>query len=79
VTIGLILLVASLNSNFMDTTKIVIDGEEKIKDIPNINLCMTGWFLVAFSLLHFYPMTIVNWIKNKLQTRELSRNTEHFV
>ena len=65
VTIGAILLLLSLNNNFTETTIITIDDQERTKIIPNYYLALTGWFLVAFNLLHFYPMSIINWVKNK--------------
>ena len=64
VTVGLILLIMSLF--FTETINAVSDGEEKTKQIPNISLAVTGWVLTAFSLLHFYPMTIIKWLKKKL-------------
>ena len=63
--IGLILLLLSLNQNFTESTKVTLNEEEVIKQIPNTTLALTGWFLTAFSLLHFYPLTILIFIKNK--------------
>lgn len=63
---GLIVLVTSLNSHFSETTNVIIEGEQKTKQIPNINLALIGWFLTAFCLLHLYPLTIIEWFKTKL-------------
>ena len=67
--IGLILLLLSLNQNFTESTKVTINEEEVMKQIPNTTLALTGWFLTGFSLLHFYPLTILIFIKNKFGRR----------
>ena len=67
---GLLLIVMSLIPYFAETAKIVVDGEEKVKQIPNTNLGITGWFLTAFSLLHFYPLSLIKWIIKKLRIYE---------
>src|SRR5580658_4830154 len=56
------LLLLSLKSNFADHTTIFVDGENKTKRIPNIYMAVTGWFLISFFLLHFYPLPIINSI-----------------
>jgi hypothetical protein len=65
--IGLILLLLSLNDI------------EKEKEIPNYSLALTGWFLTAFSLLHFYPMTVLKWLKDKALTKVRNRNASRIV
>lgn len=74
IIIGLILLAISYNSHFIETTNVIIDGESKTKQIPNITLVLTGWFLTAFCLLHFYPLTIIKRFKTKLFSKELNKN-----
>ena len=69
VVIGFILMSLSLNVNFSATTKVIVDGEERSKEIPNCSLLVTGWFLTAFSLLHFYPMPLIQRSRNKILTR----------
>ena len=64
--IGLMLLLLSLNHNFTESTKVIINEEEVMKQIPNTTLALTGWLLTGFSLLHFYPLTILIFIINKL-------------
>ena len=40
-----------------------MDGEYPIqKEVPNETMILAGWFLLAFCILHFYP---VAYIKNK--------------
>jgi hypothetical protein len=67
-TVGIILLILSLNENFTETRNTVIDGIEKEKQIPNYKLAFTGWFMTAFALLHFYPMTILELIRDNLKS-----------
>lgn len=74
VTIGIILMFLSLNVNFTETAQVTIDGEERSKEIPNSCLVVTGWFLSAFSLLHFYPMPLIKWFKNKVWTKATNRD-----
>jgi len=66
---GVILLFVSLNSNFADHTTVMIDGEKRTKQIPNFTLALGGWFLTAFSVLHFYPGTVINSIKMRWFSR----------
>jgi hypothetical protein len=79
VIIGLILLIISLNSHFTETTNVTINGEQTVKQIPNITLALTGWFLTAFCLLHFYPLTIIKWFKTKVLTKQVDKNVESLV
>jgi len=65
-TIGLTLLLLSINHNFTEDKKVIINEEEIIKQIPNTILALTGWFLTGFSLLHFYPLTFLRQVKNRL-------------
>lgn len=53
--IGVILLLLSFNVNFAETVMVEMDAEEVTKQIPNTTMILTGWFLIAFSSLHFYP------------------------
>lgn len=67
VTIGIILLIVSLN--FTKTTNIKIDGNVRTTQVPNTSLATSGWFLIAFCLLHFYPLTTINWLKTRMFKR----------
>ena len=77
--IGVVLLLLSLNANFTETKTVSIGDVEKEKEIPNYSLALTGWFMTAFSLLHFYPMTILKWLKDKAQTKVRDRNASSIV
>jgi hypothetical protein len=66
---GTTFLLLSLKSNFADHTTVVVDGENKIKQIPNLAMACTGWFLTAFVLLHFYPIPVINSIKMRWLSR----------
>lgn len=59
------LLLLSLTSTFADHRTILIAGEQKTKQIPNLYLVATGWFLMAFCLLHFYPLPLIYSIKRR--------------
>jgi hypothetical protein len=53
---GLIALLLSLFPSFTEEAKVMVDGYEVIKNIPNKYLFLTGWFLTGFSILHLYPV-----------------------
>lgn len=54
IIIGIVLLIISLTPAFQNTFILIENGIERIKYIPNIVLAVSGWFLTAFFLLHFY-------------------------
>ena len=56
--IGLFLLMLAFNSNLTDTKQVVINEETVEKEVPNLVVSVSGWLLVAFSLLHFYPVSL---------------------
>ena len=53
--IGLTLLVISIMPKCMNNVSVYNDGQEKIKNIPNSIVAVSGWILIAFSTLHLYP------------------------
>jgi len=64
---GIVLLLLSLNSHFSMEETVTINEEKVVKEIPNISMAITGWFLTAFSLLHFYPESLLRYAKKKLK------------
>ncbi len=71
-TIGMVLLLLSFNSNLTNTETFLSDGEEKTKEVPNTYFAITGWFLIAFNLVHFYPMSLITWIHRRISSRDKS-------
>ena len=63
---GLIILFMALLPNFKETVTIIIDKQETLKQIQNSTLSYIGWFLTAFSFLHFFP------------PRQLTKRIENF-
>lgn len=63
--IGLLLLLLAFNDAFTETVQVVIDGEPTQKQAPNSAIAITGWFVTAFSLLHFYPQSIISLLRRK--------------
>lgn len=53
--IGLFFLYLSTTNYFLETAESTYQNQKVFKQIPNINLQITGWFLTAFSVLHFFP------------------------
>jgi hypothetical protein len=62
--IGLLLLFLSLTPQYIDTVTIQIDGQNKLKQIPDSIFSITGWFLTAFATLHLFPP---NKLKDKIK------------
>jgi hypothetical protein len=52
---GLLALLLSLFPSFTEEAKVMADGYEAVKNVPNRYLSLAGWFLTAFSVLHLYP------------------------
>jgi hypothetical protein len=57
--IGLILLGLSLLPQFIEQKTLMIEGQQMIKQVPNLYLAVTGWLMTAFSILHTYPPNVV--------------------
>jgi hypothetical protein len=63
---GFGLLGLSLIPQFMEQ-KMMMEGQRLVKQIPNFNLAVTGWFLTAFSTLHTYPPEgLITKVKTKV-------------
>ncbi len=70
---GLTLLFLSLTHYFTETVKIQMDGQETLRQVPNLFLSYSGWFLTAFSTLHLFPPDkLLNWIKKIIPTFKTS-------
>jgi len=54
VIVGFLILFISFLPMFKDTITVDVDGEQTIKEVPNLILII-GWFLISFSLIHLYP------------------------
>ncbi|MDR1667777.1 MAG: hypothetical protein LBS03_08845 [Bacteroidales bacterium] len=69
---GLLALLLSLFPSFVEETKIMTDGYDTVKNVPNSYLSLSGWFLTAFSILHLYPasFSFSNKINDKARTPE---------
>jgi hypothetical protein len=53
VVAGVLCFVLAFIPSVMDVKMVLIDGEERVSTMPDYGLSCTGWFLIAFSLLHF--------------------------
>ncbi|HEU4470182.1 MAG TPA: hypothetical protein VFR58_03790 [Flavisolibacter sp.] len=67
---GLILLVLSFNSSFAELNEVALGPETIEKETPDTMLSLIGWFLTAFSLLHFYPRALIRLIRAKQKSNE---------
>lgn len=55
VLLGLSLIIFSVLPSMTQTIDITMENEMIHKQIPNLGLGTTGWFLTGFSLLHLFP------------------------
>jgi hypothetical protein len=53
--LGLAFLYLSTKNSFLEMVETTYQNQKEFKQIPNMNLQITGWFLTAFSVLHFFP------------------------
>lgn len=66
--IGLLFLLLAFTPNLTETKNIIINGETIKKEVPNAVVSITGWFLVAFFLLHFYPQPFFSLFHRRRKT-----------
>ena len=67
--IGLTLLSLSLLPSMMEMINTTIDDEVMQRRIPDFRFATTGWFLIAFSLLHLYPpYQLKVWVEGLVAT-----------
>lgn len=52
---GLTFLLLSLLPGLSETIHAEVAGQLTVKQVPNTVLCICGWFMTAFSLLHIFP------------------------
>jgi hypothetical protein len=68
ISIGLFLLFIAFSSNLAETRQIVLNGVTVDKEVPNTAISITGWFLTGFSLLHFYPQSVLSLFRRRRET-----------
>ena len=74
IIIGLTLCLLSRASNFIEFETVYIGHEKSTIQVPNLNLLSTGWFILAFSILHLYPEALSRFIKKKLGSKTWDEN-----
>ncbi len=70
---GIIMLLLSFNSNFTELKEVTLDYGVAQKEVPNTTLALVGWFLTAFSLLHFYPQSILKLLRSKRKNDKIEQ------
>lgn len=79
--IGIVLSVISFLPTFVQKTEYDINGITEITTIPNIFLAITGWFLIAFGILHSFPplklqIKLTDWLNSKINSGKTKVKTE---
>ena len=75
IIIGLILCYVSKSPSFSETTPVILSDQEYIEKIPNTNILGTGWFVLAFSIIHFYPESLSDFISKKVGSKKRGNDT----
>ena len=73
--IGLFLIVLSANSFFRIETVSGNSGVQTTYSIANPYPVLIGWFLAAFSLLHFYPVSFLRSTNADTETTQTNKIT----
>jgi hypothetical protein len=68
--IGLLLLFLSGNGNFQEKEVININGETEVHYFSNIYLSLTGWLLLAFSILHISFSGVISVLLKKISSKD---------
>jgi hypothetical protein len=71
VVLGLLLLLLAFSPNLTATKQVVLNGETVDKKLPNPSVSITGWFLTAFCLLHFYPQSFLSLFRKRRKRSSL--------
>lgn len=58
--VGVLLLFLSIINT--EVKEVIIENEKMLKKVPNITMALTGWFLIAFCLLHLYPQSLFKFL-----------------
>lgn len=75
--IGLVFIILSLCSPFIEVLTYRMDGMERTDSVPNRFFSITGWFLTNFAVLHtFPPRLIMTFIYSLLGIDESELSTE---
>jgi hypothetical protein len=75
--IGLVFIILSLSSPFIEVLTYRMDGMDRTDTVPNRFFSITGWFLTNFAVLHtFPPRLIMTFIYSLLGIDESELSTE---
>jgi len=70
--IAFLLLLSSFLPGFAEIQKVELDEVMLKQRMPNSTMVVIGWFLLAFCMLHFYPLSLADsisaWLR-KMQNR----------
>ena len=70
ILIALILFILSFNSYFTEWREVPVEFGTVMKEDPNLVLALSGWFVMAFSLLHLYPI-VLNNLLNRIFLKDI--------
>jgi hypothetical protein len=68
--ISLVLLFLSVNMNFRQKDFIEINGKTEVQYFSNLYLPLTGWFLLAFVILHMSIPDITGRLSKKISGKD---------
>ncbi len=65
IVLGVLLIAVSFLPFLKEPAEVIIMNEKEIIPVPNHYILYTGWWISAFSLLHFYPGVLTDYLNNK--------------
>ena len=67
--LALLFLMLSFIPGISEPTQVELDGMTIETNMPNSTLTICGWFMLAFSMLHFYPLALMESITKWFRIR----------
>jgi len=61
IVIGCFFLLLSFSNKFTEIRKVEIEDSTVHKEVPNMILTVTGWFLIGFNLIHIQPKSLLGF------------------
>ncbi len=65
IVLGVSLIAVSFLPFLKEPAEVIIMNEKEILRVPNHYILYAGWWVSAFSLVHFYPGVLTDYLNNK--------------
>ncbi len=71
---GFIFLFLSFLNRNIEIKEVIVENKKVIREVPNLAMSMTGWLLIAFCLLHFYPQSLLKYLHQLISKNKEAYN-----